>query len=139
MLLSKVKTMKGAISSVFRTERNVKEIMHMLEHPVRPVLLNDFKRTAPISSDFGFSRGTPIDRYYIEKFLRNHKDAVKGNLLEVADDGYIRKYGQSGSTYSILQFTPDSNAMASSVNLVATQSAASSGGGLLSSVQILLD
>lgn len=118
MLFSKIKTVKRAINSVFRTEREVKELRRALPRMIRPVLLNDIKRVKPITNDFGFSRGIPIDRYYIEKFLQNHKDAIKGNLLEVSGDDYIRKYGQEGSTCSILQFTE--NKAAENKNILST-------------------
>ena len=29
----------------------------------------DLRRLAPVSKEFGFERGLPVDRYYIEKFL----------------------------------------------------------------------
>lgn len=47
----------------------------------------------PLNRTFGFSRGTPIDRYYIEKFLKEEKDCIRGKVLEVAEDTYTRKYG----------------------------------------------
>ena len=37
--------------------------------------LGSLRRTTPISSSFGFDRGQPIDRYYIEDFLRRHGGA----------------------------------------------------------------
>lgn len=48
----------------------------------------------PISSVFGFDRGQPIDRYYIEKFLEKHSSFIKGTVLEVADRAYTVKYGK---------------------------------------------
>lgn len=49
----------------------------------------------PLSSKFGFDRGTPIDRYYIEKFLADNKDKIKGRCLEIGDNRYTKKYGVS--------------------------------------------
>ena len=58
--------------------------------PIRPPLgavdLGDFNRVTPISSNFGFDRGTPIDRYYIERFLHRHTSDIQGRALEVGDD-----------------------------------------------------
>ena len=51
------------------------------------------KRLQPVSRLFGFDRGTPLDRYYIEKFLQEHSSCITGDVLEVADDGYTRKFG----------------------------------------------
>lgn len=47
----------------------------------------------PISRVFGFDRGVPIDRYYIEKFLELNSDLIKGVVLEIGDDVYTRSFG----------------------------------------------
>jgi SAM-dependent methyltransferase len=51
------------------------------------------KRLYPISSKFGFDRGTPIDRYWIEKFLYEHKDYIRGRVLEITDSKYTKMFG----------------------------------------------
>jgi glycosyltransferase involved in cell wall biosynthesis len=53
----------------------------------------DFGSIVPISRDFGFDRGTPIDRYYIERFLERHALEISGRVLEVGDDHYTRRFG----------------------------------------------
>jgi SAM-dependent methyltransferase len=50
-------------------------------------------RLAPLSRIFGFDRGTPIDRIYIEAFLASHASDIRGHVLEVGDDGYSRRFG----------------------------------------------
>lgn len=55
--------------------------------------LRRFRGTHPISSDFGFDRGTPIDRYYIAKFLSAHAADIKGRALEVGDAAYCTRFG----------------------------------------------
>jgi glycosyltransferase involved in cell wall biosynthesis len=57
---------------------------------VRPRRL---RRVRPVSERFGYDRGLPIDRYYIEKFLARHRLAIRGHVLEVGDDAYTRKFG----------------------------------------------
>lgn len=47
----------------------------------------------PISKKFGFDRGLPIDRYYIEKFLNENSCYIRGNVLEIAERTYTMKYG----------------------------------------------
>jgi SAM-dependent methyltransferase len=47
----------------------------------------------PISNKFGYDRGTPIDRFFIEKFLRANENDIKGHCMEVVDDKYIKKFG----------------------------------------------
>lgn len=56
---------------------------------------HNLRSTKPISTVFGFDRGTPIDRYYIERFLRDHADYITGNILEIAEDTYTKKYGKN--------------------------------------------
>lgn len=47
----------------------------------------------PISPIFGLDRGRPIDRYYIEQFLDEHKHLIRGRALELGDPFYIKKFG----------------------------------------------
>ena len=47
----------------------------------------------PLSRSSGFDRGTPIDRYYIERFLAAHSEDIHGRVLEVGDDNYSRRFG----------------------------------------------
>lgn len=49
----------------------------------------------PVSRDFGLGRGRAIDRYYIEAFLGEFKNDIKGNVLEIADNTYTIKYGEN--------------------------------------------
>jgi SAM-dependent methyltransferase len=51
------------------------------------------RTTEPLSRDFGFDRGTPVDRRYIEAFMERHAADVRGRVLEVGDDGYTRRFG----------------------------------------------
>jgi SAM-dependent methyltransferase len=61
--------------------------------PVGWARLGSLNRVTPISRAFGFDRGTPIDRYYIERFLSEHAADIRGRVLEVGDDGYMRRIG----------------------------------------------
>jgi len=70
--------------------------------PVGRVRLGDLARTRPISSDWGFERGTPIDRYLIEKFLEQHANDIHGRVLEVAGDAYTRRFGHDVTEVEIL-------------------------------------
>ena len=47
----------------------------------------------PLCRGFGYSRGTPIDRYYIERFLQAHSADIRGHVLEIGDDSYSRRFG----------------------------------------------
>ena len=59
------------------------------------VSVGDLGSVVPISRDFGFDRGTPIDRYYIERFLARHQVEIAGRVLEVGGDDYTRCFGGS--------------------------------------------
>ena len=61
----------------------------------------------PTSDKFGFDRGTPIDRIYIENFLQSHSSSIKGNVLEIADNTYTTKFGSSVTKSDILHATND--------------------------------
>lgn len=51
------------------------------------------ERSVPISDVWGLDRGTPIDRWYTEDFLRRHAADIKGRVLEMADARYTRRFG----------------------------------------------
>jgi len=59
----------------------------------RPAWLGTIRRTTPLSDHWGFERGTPVDRYYIEHFLARESARIRGRVLEVADSGYTRRFG----------------------------------------------
>jgi SAM-dependent methyltransferase len=63
--------------------------------PLGTVKLGDFNRTAPISDSFGFDRGKPIDRYYIENFLGKNANDICGRVLEIGDNDYTVRFGGS--------------------------------------------
>ena len=57
-----------------------------------------FSQVRPLSLEFGFDRGTPIDRGYIEAFLEANAARIRGRVLEIGDDGYSRRFGGSAIT-----------------------------------------
>jgi SAM-dependent methyltransferase len=63
----------------------------------------------PVSTQFGFDRGTPIDRYYIEKFLKEKSRLITGKVLEVAESHYSKKFGQQVSHYEVLHVEKKNN------------------------------
>jgi len=74
---------------------------------VGKINFGDFGRLKPISPDWGFQRGGPVDRYYIENFLRKNSSLIKGRALEVKDDDYLRKFGSQVTKYEILDVDKD--------------------------------
>lgn len=43
----------------------------------------DLRRLVPVCARFGFSRGTPIDRYYLDKFIDKARPLVHGEVVEI--------------------------------------------------------
>jgi SAM-dependent methyltransferase len=79
--------------------------------PVGSVRWGDLRRQQPISADFGYSRGSPVDRHYIASFLATHADDICGRVLEIKDPGYTRRFGGSRVERSdVLDFNPANKA-----------------------------
>lgn len=62
---------------------------------LQPILWGNMRSVTPKSRNFGVQRGTPVDRYYIEGFLEEHKSDIRGFGLEIASDAYLRRFGGS--------------------------------------------
>lgn len=73
----------------------------------RRVDFGSLRRVEPVSREFGYDRGLPVDRYYIENFLARHAADVHGRVLEVGDDAYTRRFGGDRVTArDVLHVTP---------------------------------
>ncbi|HZO59720.1 MAG TPA: glycosyltransferase [Solirubrobacterales bacterium] len=73
------------------------------------VRFGSLRRTTPISDIFGFDRGRPIDRHYIESFLGRCAADVHGHVLEFGDDEYTRRFGGSRVARSDVLAVEDTN------------------------------
>ncbi|HEX6901606.1 MAG TPA: methyltransferase domain-containing protein [Thermoanaerobaculia bacterium] len=69
---------------------------------LRPARLGVLRHTSPLSDVWGFDRGTPIDRHYIESFLADHKEDIRGRVLEVQDSGYTDRFGSGVERRDVL-------------------------------------
>lgn len=74
-LESIVKKLKG--TDLYPSSRNIVEILD----------------NNPLDDTYGMLRGKPVDRYYIEKFLRKNRKYIKGNVIEIGDREYTERYG----------------------------------------------
>jgi SAM-dependent methyltransferase len=72
----------------------------------RHVRLGVLRRTKPLSDHWGADRGTPIDRYYIERFLGAHQGDIRGRVLEVKDSRYSQRFGADVSRIDVLDVDP---------------------------------
>lgn len=79
----------------------IKKTFNKLFHKVR---WNDLRKTTPVSRVFGLDRGTPIDRYYIKRFLQQHSMSIHGRVLEVAENTYTKEYGNNVTSSEVLHY-----------------------------------
>jgi peptidoglycan/xylan/chitin deacetylase (PgdA/CDA1 family) len=63
-------------------------------------VFEDLRRTMPVDRDWGYTRGTPIDRYYIEAFLQSCASDIAGRVLEVQEPDYTNRFGAARVTQS---------------------------------------
>ena len=67
-----------------------------------------YRRTTPFDKNWGGGRGQIVDRYYIEKFLEENANDVRGHVLDFFDDIYARQFGGAKvSKIDVLHLTPD--------------------------------
>ena len=84
-------------------------------HGIAAMNLGRISSPSPISHQWGYDRGTPIDRYFIEKFMAEHREDVRGEVLEVQEDDYTRLYGGPDVTGSNVLNLDDSNPKATMI------------------------
>jgi glycosyltransferase involved in cell wall biosynthesis len=79
--------------------------------PIRrkPVAFGDLRRLQPISRNFGYDRGKPVDRHYIEGFLSRNAADIRGRVLEIGDNAYTVQYGGTRVTSSDILHVDRSN------------------------------
>jgi len=84
--------------------------------PIRRSLRNRFyiiygmRGTAPINPGFGADRGTPIDRYYVDRFLDENRERITGRVLEIGDRRYTTRFGTAVTRSDVLNAVPSTDA-----------------------------
>jgi SAM-dependent methyltransferase len=68
----------------------------------RPLDLGDLRRVTPVDANWGFERGTPIDRVYVERFVGAHAGDIRGRVLEIAAPDYTNRFGRGVTQIDIL-------------------------------------
>jgi SAM-dependent methyltransferase len=89
-------------------------LRHRLRRLSRPARLGMLRNTTPLSHDCGYDRGTPVDRYYIERFLQAERSHIRGRVLEVKDSTYTDSVGVGVTQRDVLDVDP-MNALATFV------------------------
>lgn len=106
---------KMVVMKIFQQKfkRAVKMLLHGFDRTAAPgigkVNMGDFKRTMPFSSVFGYDRGGPVDRYYIENFLEENRSLIRGRVLEIGDNDYTLRFGGSNIEQSDILHVDASN------------------------------
>lgn len=72
-------------------------------------LLIMFRMTPVTRDEWGYDRGEPLDRWYIENFLARFgyqtgyaEGDIHGRVMELGDDIYARRYGAPGAEIEVL-------------------------------------
>lgn len=73
------------------TLRSIRGKINRILYPINKYLQSE--NHEPLTKNYGYSRGKPIDRYYIEKFLDQNKNSISGKCLEIVDNTYTLKFG----------------------------------------------
>lgn len=68
----------------------------------RPPDLGDLRRVTPIDPNWGFERGMPIDRVYVERFVGGHAADIRGRVLEIAAPDYTTRFGTGVERVDVL-------------------------------------
>lgn len=78
----------------------------------KAINFGDLGEVQPISDEFGYDRGEPVDRGYIEAFLNKNRSWVKGVALEIGDDEYSRKFSDGKITKQDILHVREGNPIA---------------------------
>jgi SAM-dependent methyltransferase len=74
---------------------------------MRPVRWGTLRRTRPVSDDYGFDRGTPVDRVHLDRFFGTHASDIRGAVLEVGGPGFSERYGRDVTSIDIVDIDPN--------------------------------
>ena len=82
----------------------IRKIFRKIKNSVRKRWnsVSGFCLTRPVSRLFGYDRGMPIDRAFIEDFLEKHRSVITGNVLEIADNNYTLKFAHEPFSSHVL-------------------------------------
>ena len=89
----------------------IKKIISNLANIINRLLfrsrIDDRERTHPINDNFGYNRGTPIDRFYIRQAIDGYSENIKGTVLEIGGRQYTEAYSKTDPKDSfILNYIP---------------------------------
>lgn len=123
-----IKEMKNSLKRIAQkilpqqTQNWLRTLIHnyQFQPPLGKVNFGDFRKLTPISEIFGFDRGLPVDRYYVEKFLNTEASLIKGRVLEIGDDTYTLQFGKDRVSKSDILHVTDDNPKATIIGDLTT-------------------
>lgn len=84
----------GDNSISFSNEKEYKEAFRYLRACTNTYVKSLIQMpVAQAGKDFGGEYGTPVDRWYIERFLDSNRGYIHGDVLEIAESTYTYKFG----------------------------------------------
>ena len=110
---SKAASLDGELA---RLRQEISETTRALEsRGLSRVDWGDLRRVEPLSQYWGWDRGKPVDRHYIDGFLEAHRADVRGRVLEVRDRVYTLRFGGDAVTSSDVLDIDSANSQATIV------------------------
>jgi SAM-dependent methyltransferase len=65
---------------------------------VSSIDFGSLRKLKPVNAPSKADRGLPVERYYVEHFLKDFAKDIRGNVLEVFEDIYCKKFGKDPKT-----------------------------------------
>lgn len=113
--MSVVLTLMAAVRAVLprRLTRGVRRAAGLVRAPFTRARAGAGVR--PLSDLWGFDRGFPVHRYYLERFLAVHAGDIRGRCLEFQSDDYTTRFGGAAVTRLDILHLDDRNPLATLV------------------------
>lgn len=101
----------GYATSQHAFDRLARELVDIgaLSPAVGEVMWGDLDRAQPLCYHCGFTRGTPVDRYYLANFVNSTRELVRGKVLEIGgqlQNKNIYGYNSYVTEYLTLELHP---------------------------------
>ncbi|MDD5068948.1 MAG: glycosyltransferase, partial [Candidatus Pacebacteria bacterium] len=102
------------IAKKLRLSPTTKKFLHRITKPATFYFLRNTSK--PLSNYYGLERGEAIDRFFIENFLKENKQYIRGACLELLNNKYTNVYGGEEVTKSDILDIEDSNQKATIID-----------------------
>ncbi len=79
------------------TPRWIESAQRLARRLTTPAWFGTLHRTSPLSRTWGYDRGLPIDRHYIDRFISSRAGDIRDSVLEVGDTRYGSRYAPRSS------------------------------------------